>query len=138
MRRALLRPAASNAPGMPDLCHDAVGATRCQTDQMLPQGRQPIPAREQPVAHCSRGPSPGRCCPLLAAHVCRGGIRGLACGRPGSYSREESENTFQRVAIGEHMPTMTVSGRQYNLEPRPVEAALQEALPEPIHEPFVG
>ena len=35
------------------------------------------------------------------------------------------------------MTTMTVSGRQYNLEPRPVEAALQEALPEPIHEHFV-
>lgn len=35
------------------------------------------------------------------------------------------------------MPTMTVSGRQYNLEPRPVEAALQEALPEPLHEHFV-
>ena len=35
------------------------------------------------------------------------------------------------------MATMTVSGHQYNLEPRSVEAALQGALPEPIHEHFV-
>jgi hypothetical protein len=35
------------------------------------------------------------------------------------------------------MTAMTVSGRQYDLEPRRVEAALQEALPEPIHEHFV-
>jgi hypothetical protein len=35
------------------------------------------------------------------------------------------------------MPTMTVSGHQYNLESRSVEAALQGALPEPIHEHFV-
>ena len=32
---------------------------------------------------------------------------------------------------------MTVSGHQYNLDSRIVEAALQEALPEPIHEHFV-
>ena len=35
------------------------------------------------------------------------------------------------------MPTMTVSGHQYNLESGSVEAALQGALPEPIHEHFV-
>ena len=35
------------------------------------------------------------------------------------------------------MPTMTVSGHQYNLESRSVEAALQGVLPEPIHEHFV-
>lgn len=35
------------------------------------------------------------------------------------------------------MPTMTVLGHQYNLESRSVEAALQGALPEPIHEHFV-
>jgi hypothetical protein len=35
------------------------------------------------------------------------------------------------------MPTMTVSGHQYNLESRNVEAALQGVLPEPIHEHFV-
>jgi hypothetical protein len=35
------------------------------------------------------------------------------------------------------MPTMTVSGRQYSLDSRSVEVALQGALPEPIHEHFV-
>jgi hypothetical protein len=35
------------------------------------------------------------------------------------------------------MPTMTVSGHRYSLETRGVEAALQGALPEPIHEHFV-
>ena len=35
------------------------------------------------------------------------------------------------------MPTMTVSGHQYNLDSRSVEAALQGASPEPIHEHFV-
>lgn len=35
------------------------------------------------------------------------------------------------------MPTMTVSGHQYTLETQSVEAALQGALPEPIHEHFV-
>jgi hypothetical protein len=35
------------------------------------------------------------------------------------------------------MTAMTVSGRQYDLEPRGVEAALQEVLPEPIQEHFV-
>jgi hypothetical protein len=35
------------------------------------------------------------------------------------------------------MPTMTVSGHQYNLDSRSVEAVLQGALPEPIHEHFV-
>ncbi len=35
------------------------------------------------------------------------------------------------------MPTMTVSGHQYSLDPHGVEAALQEALPEPIQEHFV-
>jgi len=35
------------------------------------------------------------------------------------------------------MPTMTVSGHQYNLDPRGVEAALDGVLPEPIHEHFV-
>jgi hypothetical protein len=35
------------------------------------------------------------------------------------------------------MTAMTVSGRQYDLEPRRVEAALQEVLPEPIQEHFV-
>jgi hypothetical protein len=35
------------------------------------------------------------------------------------------------------MPTMTVSGHQYNLDSQSVEAALREVLPEPIHEHFV-
>jgi hypothetical protein len=35
------------------------------------------------------------------------------------------------------MPTVTVSGHQYSLDSRSVEAALQGALPEPIHEHFV-
>ncbi len=35
------------------------------------------------------------------------------------------------------MPTMTVSGRQYDLDPQRVEAALEGQLPEPIHEHFV-
>jgi len=35
------------------------------------------------------------------------------------------------------MPTMTVSGHQYDLDSRSVEAALQGALPEPIQEHFV-
>jgi hypothetical protein len=35
------------------------------------------------------------------------------------------------------MPTMTVSGHKYNLDSQRVEAALQEALPEPIREHFV-
>jgi len=35
------------------------------------------------------------------------------------------------------MPTMTVSGHQYNLDPQGVEAALDGVLPEPIHEHFV-
>jgi hypothetical protein len=35
------------------------------------------------------------------------------------------------------MPTMTVSGHQYDLDPRGVEAALDGVLPEPIHEHFV-
>ena len=35
------------------------------------------------------------------------------------------------------MPTMTVSGRQYDLDARSVEAALQGELPEPIQEHFV-
>jgi hypothetical protein len=35
------------------------------------------------------------------------------------------------------MPTMTVSGHQYDLDPPIVEAALEGVLPEPIHEHFV-
>jgi hypothetical protein len=35
------------------------------------------------------------------------------------------------------MPIMTVSGHQYDLDPRGVEAALDGVLPEPIHEHFV-
>jgi hypothetical protein len=35
------------------------------------------------------------------------------------------------------MPTMTVSGHQYSLDSGTIEAALQGALPEPIHEHFV-
>lgn len=35
------------------------------------------------------------------------------------------------------MPTMTVSGHQYSLDPRRVEVALRGELPEPIHEHFV-
>jgi len=35
------------------------------------------------------------------------------------------------------MTTMTVSGHQFDLDARSVEAALQGALPEPIHEHFV-
>jgi hypothetical protein len=53
------------------------------------------------------------------------------------YSRDESENIFQRVTYGEAMPTMTVSGHKYDLDSRKVEAALQGALPEPIREHFV-
>jgi hypothetical protein len=34
------------------------------------------------------------------------------------------------------MPTMTVSGHQYDLDPGGVEAALDGVLPEPIHEHF--
>jgi hypothetical protein len=61
----------------------------------------------------------------------------LPAGQKQPYSRDKSENTLQRVAFGDGMPTMTVSGHQYNLESRTVEAALQGALPEPIHEHFV-
>lgn len=35
------------------------------------------------------------------------------------------------------MPTVTVSGHQYSLDSGDIEAALQGALPEPIHEHFV-
>jgi hypothetical protein len=35
------------------------------------------------------------------------------------------------------MPTMTVSGHQYNLDPPSVQEALQGVLPEPIQEHFV-
>src|SRR2546430_11692278 len=35
------------------------------------------------------------------------------------------------------MLTMTVSGHQYDLDPRGVEAALDGVLPEPIHEHYV-
>lgn len=35
------------------------------------------------------------------------------------------------------MPTMTVSGHQYRLDPRGVEIALQGELPEPLYEHFV-
>jgi hypothetical protein len=35
------------------------------------------------------------------------------------------------------MPTMTVSGHQYDLDPETVAAALAGVLPEPIHEHFV-
>ena len=35
------------------------------------------------------------------------------------------------------MPTMTVSGHQYDLDPWDVEAALRGVLPEPIQEHFV-
>jgi hypothetical protein len=35
------------------------------------------------------------------------------------------------------MPTMTVSGHQYDLDPQSVEAALDGVLPEPIREHFV-
>jgi len=35
------------------------------------------------------------------------------------------------------MPTMTVAGHRYDLDPRTVEAALDGVLPEPIHEHFV-
>jgi len=35
------------------------------------------------------------------------------------------------------MPTMTVSGHPYDLDPLAVEAALDSVLPEPIHEHFV-
>lgn len=61
----------------------------------------------------------------------------VACALQAAYSRDESENTFQRVAIGDSMPTMTVSGHQYSLDSGNIEAALQGALPEPIHEHFV-
>jgi hypothetical protein len=35
------------------------------------------------------------------------------------------------------MPTMTISGHQYDLDSRTVEAALDGVLPEPIHEHFM-
>ena len=35
------------------------------------------------------------------------------------------------------MPTMTVSGRRYELDRHGVQAALEGVLPEPIHEHFV-
>jgi hypothetical protein len=35
------------------------------------------------------------------------------------------------------MPTMTVSGRRYDLDPRSVQETLQGALPEPIREHYV-
>jgi len=35
------------------------------------------------------------------------------------------------------MPTMTVAGHQYRLDPRGVEVALQGELPEPLYEHFV-
>jgi hypothetical protein len=54
-----------------------------------------------------------------------------------SYSGDGSENTFQRVEVGDSMPTMTVSGHQYSLDSGSIEAALQGALPEPIREHFV-
>lgn len=46
---------------------------------------------------------------------------------------------MQRVAIGDVMTamTVTVSGRRYDLDSQSVEAALEGALPEPIHEHFV-
>lgn len=53
------------------------------------------------------------------------------------YGRDGSENTFQRVTVGDRMTMMTVSGHQYDLDSRGVEAALHGALPEPIHEHFV-
>lgn len=53
------------------------------------------------------------------------------------YNGDESENTYQRVGIGDSMPTMTVSGHRYRLDSGNIEAALQGALPEPIHQHFV-
>lgn len=61
----------------------------------------------------------------------------VACTPQVFYRGDEPENTFQRVRIGDSMPTMTVSGHQYSLDSRSVEAALRGALPEPIHEHFV-
>jgi hypothetical protein len=70
-----------------------------------------------------------RAVPARSGHV--------ACTARGSYSRDESENTFQRVRVGDGMPTMTVSGHQYSLDSGNIETALHGALPEPIHEHFV-
>jgi hypothetical protein len=61
----------------------------------------------------------------------------VACTPQVSYSRDESENTYQRVRIGDSMPTVTVSGHQYSLDSGKIEAALQGGLPEPIREHFV-
>lgn len=61
----------------------------------------------------------------------------VACTPQVSYNGDESENTYQRVGIGDSMPTMTVSGHQYSLDSGNIEAALQGALPEPIHQHFV-
>jgi hypothetical protein len=61
----------------------------------------------------------------------------VACTLQVSYPGDESENTFQRVTIGDGMATMTVSGHQYSLDSGTIETALQGALPEPIHEHFV-
>jgi hypothetical protein len=61
----------------------------------------------------------------------------VACAPQVSYSRDESENTIQRVTIGDSMATVTVSGHQYTLDSADVEAALHGALPDPIREHFV-
>ncbi|MGE5286690.1 MAG: ribulose bisphosphate carboxylase small subunit [Micromonosporaceae bacterium] len=58
---------------------------------------------------------------------------------PGKYLTVKRK---QRIRYGEYgaetpVPTMTVAGRKYDLDPRSVQEALQDALPEPIHEHFV-
>jgi len=56
--------------------------------------------------------------------------------------RSSTVETIQRIQLREYrpetsMPTMTVSGHQYRLDPRSVEVALQGELPEPLYEHFV-
>src|SRR6266446_10446571 len=63
----------------------------------------------------------------------------VGCPEP---SKSLTVETHQRRRHREYlletaMPTMTVSGHRYDLDPRKVEAALQGVLPEPIHEHFV-
>src|SRR5258708_4226755 len=63
----------------------------------------------------------------------------VGCPEP---SKSLTVETHQRRRHREYlletaMPTMTVSGHRYDLDPQKVEAALQGVLPEPIQEHFV-
>src|SRR6266576_2755424 len=67
---------------------------------------------------------------------------GRGTGRLRNPSKYSTVETSQRRSCGEYrpetsMPTMTVSGHQYDLDPPSVQEALQGVLPEPIQEHFV-